>query len=197
MALLDYPAIQQAIVVLREDYGDDLRLAAYLVAQGQPVPDVRELRGFLKKTLPDYMIPSTWTFMERFPLAPNGKPDRQGLPPPSSTRPDLDTAFVAPRTPIESRLAEIWSEILSIDPVGVNDDFLDLGGHSLAATRVVSRVLKEFQLEIPLQVLFQAPTVAEMAKVITERQAKNLNEQELQNLLADLESMSDEQASNS
>jgi acyl carrier protein len=191
MALLDHPAIQQAIVVPREDYADDLRLAAYLVAKIQPGPNVRELRGFLKKTLPDYMIPSTWIFMEAFPLAPNGKPDRKGLPPPSSTRPELDTAFVAPRTPIESRLAQIWSEVLSIDPVGVNDNFLDLGGHSLAATRVVSRVLKDFQFEIPLRILFEAPTVAEMAVVIMEHQEKKRDEQEINRMLDELESLAE------
>ena len=102
MALLDHPAIKQAIVVPREDYADDQRLVAYLVAATRPAPAVSELRGFLKETLPDYMIPSTWMFMEALPLAPNGKVDRQGLPPPSSTRPELATAFVAPRTPIEA-----------------------------------------------------------------------------------------------
>ena len=102
MALLDHPAIKQAIVVPREDYADDQRLAAYLVAATRPAPAVSELRSFLKKSLPDYMIPSTWMFLEAFPLAPNGKLDRQGLPPPSSTRSELDTEFVAPRTPIES-----------------------------------------------------------------------------------------------
>ena len=140
------------------------------------------------------MIPSTWLFMEAFPLAPNGKVDRQALPPLSSTRPELDTVFVAPRTPIESRLVQIWSEVLSIDQVGVNDNFLDLGGHSLAATRVVSQVIKHFQVDLPLQSLFQSPTVAEMARLITEHRVKKLSEDELQSILKDLESMSDEQA---
>ena len=194
MALLDHPAIKQAIVVPREDYADDRRLAAYLVAATRPAPAISELRSFLKETLPDYMIPSTWMFMEAFPLAPNGKVDRQALPPPSSTRPELDTVFVAPRTPIESRLAQIWSEVLSIDQVGVNDNFLDLGGHSLAATRVVSQVIKHFQVDLPLQSLFQSPTVAEMTRLITEHRVKKLSEDELQSILKDLESMSDEQA---
>ena len=194
MALLDHPAIKQAIVVPREDYADDQRLAAYLVAATGPPPAVSELRGFLKKTLPDYMIPSTWMFMDAFPLAPNGKPDRQGLPPPFSTRPELDTGFVAPRTPIESRLAEIWSEVLSIDQIGVNDNFLDLGGHSLAATRVVSQVIKHFQVNLPLKSLFESFTVTEMAKLIAEQRRKKLSEDELKSILKDMESMSDEQA---
>jgi acyl carrier protein len=115
-------------------------------------------------------------------------------PPPSSTGPELDTAFVAPRTPIESRLAEIWSEVLSIDQVGVNDNFLDLGGHSLAATRVVSQVIKHFQVDLPLKSLFESRTVAEMARLITEHRAEKLSEHELQSILKDLESMSDDQA---
>jgi amino acid adenylation domain-containing protein len=194
MALLNHPAIKQAIVVPREDYAEDQRLAAYLVSAARRAPAVSELCSFLKKTLPDYMIPSTWMFMEAFPLAPNGKLDRQGLPPPSSTRPELDTAFVAPRTPIESRLARIWSEVLSIDQVGVHDNFLDVGGHSLAATRVVSQVLKQFRIEVPLQSLFQSPTVAEMARLITEHRSKKLSEHELKRILAELESLSDEEA---
>jgi acyl carrier protein len=191
MALLDHPAIKQVIVVPREDYAEDQRLVAYLVASTRPPPAVGELRGFLNKTLPDSMIPSAWMFMDAFPVAPNGKVDRQGLPPPSAARPELDTAFVAPRTPLESRLAQIWSEVLSIDPVGVHDNFLDLGGHSLAATRVVSQVLKQFQMEMPLQLLFQSPTVAEMAAVITEQQAKKLGRGEVDRILAELESLSD------
>jgi acyl carrier protein len=191
MALLDHPAIKQVIVVPREDYAEDQRLVAYLVASTRPPPAVGELRGFLNKTLPDSMIPSAWMFMDAFPVAPNGKVDRQGLPPPSAARPELDTAFVAPRTPLESRLAQIWSEVLSIDPVGVHDNFLDLGGHSLAATRVVSQVLTNFQLEIPLQVLFQTPTVAEMAGAVMEHQAKKLGRGEVDRILAELESLSD------
>jgi amino acid adenylation domain-containing protein len=194
MALLNHPAIKQAIVVAREDYADDQRLAAYMVAATRSAPAVSKLRGFLKETLPDYMIPSTWMFMEALPLTPNGKVDRQALPLPSSTRPVLDTGFVAPRTPIESRLAQIWSEVLSIDQVGVNDNFLDLGGHSLAATRLVSQVIKQFQVEVPLKSLFESPTVAEMGRWITDHRVKKLSEDELESILNDLESMSDEQA---
>jgi phthiocerol/phenolphthiocerol synthesis type-I polyketide synthase E len=91
-------------------------------------------------------------------------------------------------------LAEIWSEVLSIDQVGVNDNFLDLGGHSLAATRVVSQVIKHFQVDLPLKSLFESRTVAEMARLITEHRAEKLSEHELQSILKDLESMSDEQA---
>jgi acyl carrier protein len=140
------------------------------------------------------MIPAAFVALGALPLTPNGKVDRLGLPEPEGTRPELDTPFIAPRIPIEAELAGIWAEVLSLDQVGIHDDFYDLGGHSLAATRVVSRILKTFQLELPLQSLFQSPTVAEMAAVITEQQGKKLDEKELQCILSELESLSDEEA---
>jgi acyl carrier protein len=194
MALLDHPAIKEAIVVPRENPGGDRRLVAYLVARTSPAPAVSELRASLNKRLPEYMLPSTWMFLQAFPLAPNGKVDRQGLPQPSGSRPELNTAFAAPQTPIEIQLAEIWSEILAIHPVGLYDDFFDLGGHSLAATQVVSRVIRSFQLDLPLQSLFQSPTVAEMAAVITASQSKELGEMELRRILTELDSLSDNEA---
>jgi amino acid adenylation domain-containing protein len=194
MALLDLPAIKEAIVVPRENPSGDRRLVAYLVARTRRAPAVSELRASLSKRLPDYMLPSTWMFLQAFPLAPNGKVDRQGLPQPSGSRPELNTAFAAPQTPIEIQLAEIWSEILAIHPVGLYDNFFDLGGHSLAATQVVSRVIRSFQLDLPLQSLFQSPTVAEMAAVITASQSKEIGEMELRRILTELDSLSDDQA---
>ena len=101
---------------------------------------------------------------------------------------------MAPTTEVEGKLAAIWEDVLSLDRVGVNDNFFDLGGHSLAATRVVSQVIKQFQLELPLQSLFQSPTVAEMAAVITEHQGRLSGKEELERLLSELELMSDEEA---
>jgi acyl carrier protein len=132
--------------------------------------------------------------LDELPRALNGKVDRKALPEPGRSRPELDTAFMAPRTPVENQLARIWSDVLSIDEVGIHDNFFDLGGHSLAATRVVSRVIGEFQLELPAQALFNAPTVAEMAGIITQNQVKKLGEQDLAHLLTDLESLSEEEA---
>ena len=98
---------------------------------------VTELRNFLKERLPDYMIPAAFVMLSALPLTPNGKVDRLALPALEGKRPELDTPFIAPRTPIEEELAGIWAEVLSLDQVGIHDDFYDLGGHSLAATRVV------------------------------------------------------------
>jgi acyl carrier protein len=132
--------------------------------------------------------------MDSMPLAPSGKIDRRALPAPSDTRPELAIPFIAPRTLVEKDLAVIWATLLSLDRVGIHDNFFDLGGHSLLATRVVSRVIDHFQLELPIRSLFQSPTVAEMAVVITENQAKKLDEADLQRILSDLESLSDENA---
>ena len=125
---------------------------------------------------------------------PNGKVDRVSLPDPGMGRPELETPYVAATTSMEERLTKIWAKVLSLERVGIHDSFFELGGHSLAATRVVSHVIKGFGLEIPLHSLFQSPTVAEMAAVIAERQGQKLTEQELNRILTELESLSDEEA---
>jgi acyl carrier protein len=140
------------------------------------------------------MIPSTFVILDALPLGAGGKVDRNALPVPSDTRPELATPFIAPRTPVEKNLAEIWAALLSLDRVGIHDNFFDLGGHSLLATRVISRVIDHFQLALPIQLLFQSPTIADMAGVITEIQAKRLSESDLSCILSDLESLSEKDA---
>jgi acyl carrier protein len=140
------------------------------------------------------MIPSAFVKLEAIPRTANGKVDRRALPDPGNAKPELDTPYVAPRTPVEEQLAQIWAEVLSFDRIGTNDNFFDLGGHSIAATRVVSQVIKNFQLQIPLRSLFQSPTIASMAAVITECQAKKLDDNELNRILADVESLSEDEA---
>jgi len=188
-----HPQVKEAGVVARDRESGEKYLAAYVVLSSHPRPTVDELRRFLKRTLPDYMMPSAFVFMESLPLT-NGKLDRKALPNPDERRPELTQPYISPRNDVERMLAEIWAEILSLDRVGVHDNFFDLGGHSLAATRVVSQVIKQFRLELPLQSLFQSPTVAEMAAVIDERQKNRLTEEELERILTELEAMSEEEA---
>jgi len=140
------------------------------------------------------MVPSVFIALAELPLTGTGKVNRRALPDPGKSRPNLATPLVAPTTEVEGILAAIWEDVLSLDLVGVNDNFFDLGGHSLAATRVVSQVIKQFQLELPLQSLLQSPTIAEMAAIITEHQGKLLGEEELERLLSELELMSEEEA---
>jgi len=191
--VVDHPAVKDCAVVAREEQSGQ-RLVAYWTPRRRPAPAVTELRRFLAQRLPDYMIPSVFLMLDTLPRTPTGKVDRRALPAPDNSRPELHTSFVAPRTPVEKELAKIWANVLSLDQVGIHDNFFDLGGHSLAATRVVSQVIKTFRLEIPLRSLFESPTVEQMATVITESQAKILGEQGLQRILSELDSLSDEDA---
>jgi amino acid adenylation domain-containing protein/thioester reductase-like protein len=127
---------------------------------------IPQLRAFLKEKLPAYMIPSAFVVLDVLPLTPNGKVDRRALPMPSSARPDLDEMFVAPRTPIEQQLAEIWSRVLGIDQIGVYDNFFELGGDSLRTTQLIFRIEETFQVVVPLIHFFQAPTVAGLVSLI-------------------------------
>jgi acyl carrier protein len=192
--LSEHPGVKEAAVIAKENLFGETTLIAYFVPYGNPSPTVTSLRSFLQKELPDYMIPTTFVALTKFSLLATGKVNRRALPDPGRSRPELATDYAAPRTPIEQQLAKVWGEILSLNQIGIHDDFFELGGHSLAATRVVSQVIKQFQLQIPLRSLFDSPTVAEMAAVITEHQGKQLGGIELEQLLSELESMSDEEA---
>jgi len=193
-ALLNVNGIKAAFVTGRERGLANKALVAYVVPKSRPAPTITQLRKALAKTLPEHMIPSVFVVRDYLPLTPTGKVDRKALPDPDNGRPELDTAYVAPSTAVEKALAEIWSEVLSVDRVGVHDSFFDLGGHSLAATRVISQVIKKFKLELPLQALFQAPTIAEVAAIINEHRAKKLGEADLERIISELESLSDEEA---
>lgn len=160
-----YARVREAIVLLREDEPGDPRLVAYVVWDA-PEGNGNELREYLRKRLPEYMLPAAIVEIEEFPLTPNGKIDRRALPAPERSRSDLETAFQAPRTRTEQVLASIWSEILKVDQIGIHDNFFQLGGHSLLAVRVISRIRVAFGLEVPLRSFFESPTIAECADQI-------------------------------
>ena len=162
--LRQHPAIADAAVTLREDRPGDRRLIAYLVpTTGHTATD---MRGHAQQHLPDYMIPASFVTLDHLPLTPNGKVDHRALPAPHTTRPDLDHAYVAPRTDTERQLATIWTNVLGLDHIGIHDNFFALGGHSLLATQLVSRMREAFDLELPFDRLFDGPTVAEIAETI-------------------------------
>ncbi|WP_445234392.1 amino acid adenylation domain-containing protein, partial [Duganella rhizosphaerae] len=163
-ALAALPGVSAALVVAREDLPGDVRLVAYIVAES--TLDDAHLRAALAGTLPDYMLPAHFVAIERLPLTPNGKLDRSRLPAPDLD--DTDTgAHVAPATPTETVLAALWSEVLQRERIGSTDNFFSLGGHSLLAVQLTAKVRARFGLDFPLRALFDAPTVAAMARRIT------------------------------
>ncbi len=165
-ALARHGGLREAVVLVREDRAGDPRLVAYVVARSKPGPSSSEIRRHLKQTLPDYMVPAVFVALPTLPLTDNGKVDRRALPAPGGARPDLDGAFVAPRTAVEEQVAAIWGAVLDLDEVGIHDNFFDLGGHSLLATRAVSRLRDHFGVDLPLRPLFENPTVAGLAECL-------------------------------
>jgi acyl carrier protein len=159
-----HPAVEETVVIALEDMPGDKRLVAYVVASHELTPTFSELRSFLKEKLPDYMIPSAFVYLDSLPLTPNGKIDRRALPAPDVVRPDLQEAFVAPRSQSEELVAGIWGNVLGLERIGVHDNFFELGGHSLLATQVVSRIQQEFNVDLKLMDFFKLPTIAELTK---------------------------------
>ncbi len=159
--LAAHPAVREVVVVLREDVPGDKRLVAYVTAKEGEPPKASKLRGLLQAKLPEYMVPSAFVTLDRFPLTANGKVDRKALPQPDEAR--AATGFVLPGTPTEVALARIWGEVLGLKQVGARDNFFELGGHSLLATRAASRASAAFQVDLPLRTLFEHPTLAGLA----------------------------------
>ena len=165
LALRQHPAVQDTVVLAREDTRpSDKRLAAYLVVNQKPAPTPRTLRIFLQQKLPAYMVPSTFVVLEAFPRTLNGKLNRQALPIPDMTPSLIPATFVAPRTPAERTLASIWAAVLGLERVGVHDNFFELGGDSIVSIQVVAKGNRAGLRLIPKD-LFQYQTVAELAAV--------------------------------
>jgi amino acid adenylation domain-containing protein len=163
--LKQHPSVVEAVVVAREDQPGDKRVVAYAVLNESAVT-IYELKDFMKKKLPDYMVPSAFVVLDTLPLTASGKVDRNALPSPEHIEPKLDNEHVTPRTATEVILAGIWSEVLHVKQAGVLDNFFELGGHSLLASQMVSRIGKVFEVEIPIRSLFETPTIAGLAESI-------------------------------
>ncbi|RKG94450.1 amino acid adenylation domain-containing protein, partial [Corallococcus carmarthensis] len=160
-ALRAAPAVKDAVVLAREDSPGDKRLVAYVVGEAL---DVTALRAHLKQHLPEYMVPAAFVSLETLPLTSNGKVDRKALPAPDASTLRASHAYEAPATPLEEKLAALWSEVLRVPTVGRTDNFFELGGHSLLATQLVARVRAALDVELPLRALFEAPTIAALAE---------------------------------
>ncbi|MCT4619882.1 MAG: amino acid adenylation domain-containing protein, partial [Marinisporobacter sp.] len=163
--ILKHRLVKEAVVIDRKDKGNDKYLCAYIVAEKEL--DVSDLRMHLSKKLPEYMIPSYFVQLEKIPLTPNGKIDRKALPQPEGNI-STGVKYEAPSNNIEEKLVEIWKEILGIEKIGINDSFFNVGGHSLKAATMVSKMHKEMNVEVPLREVFKLATVKKLARYIKE-----------------------------
>lgn len=161
------------------------------ISAEQLIPD---LRRYMKERLPEYMIPSAFITLDALPLTPNGKVDRRALPSTDLSLAQNARLYVPPRTPTEEILVGICAQVLGVERVSVEDNFFEIGGHSLLATRVMSRVREAFQVEIPLRRIFEHPTMAMMASVVIESQAKQASDADMAAILAELDQLSDVEA---
>jgi surfactin family lipopeptide synthetase A len=157
--LAQHPAVQEAVLVLREDSPGNKRLVAYVVSDRQQKPTPVELRNYLRERLPDYMVPSAFIVLKALPLTPNGKINHEALMIDRAPSHDLSVESVLPRTPAEKLVARIWSASLGAERVGVHDNFFDLGGHSLLAMQIVLRLREALRIDLPLRAFFERPDV--------------------------------------
>jgi amino acid adenylation domain-containing protein len=170
--LLDLDSVKEAVVTTKENAQGNQVLIAYVVLTGQSALTIDSIRKAVAAKLPDYMVPSAFIFLDHLPVTGPGKVNLQALPDPGRARPDLEAPFAFPRTPVEEEIVKIWVEILGVDQVGIHDRFLDLGGDSLLASRIISRVTGKFRVDIPLRSLFETPTIADMAARVAQNLAK-------------------------
>ncbi len=157
-----HQAVQDVVVIAREDVPGDKRLVAYVILQKKQSATVNELRSHTMKHLPAYMIPSTFVLLEVFPATPNGKVDRRMLPAPEATKNVISDEFVAPTLLEHEQLIQVWEELLGVRPIGIRDNFFDLGGHSLLAVRLVNRIEQACSMKISLATLFAEPTIEQL-----------------------------------
>jgi len=169
--LSQVPGVSEAVVIVREDTPGDARLVGYVIWEANAEMNSADVRGQLRKQLPDYMAPAALVTLERMPLSPNGKVDRKALPAPEAASQDNQN-FIGPRNPTEEVLTAIWSEILNTERIGVEDNLFEHGAHSLLVTQVISRIRKVFKVEPPLRLFFECPTIGGMARAIETLQSK-------------------------
>ena len=166
--LNDYPAVHEAVVIAREEVSSPKRLVAYVVPRNGERLSTGELRNYAKEKLPDYMVPAHVVKLNEFPQTPNKKIDRKALPSPGKHRPERGDNFEPPQTEIEEAVAEIWAEAIGVHEVGRNENFFELGGDSLSACGIVLSIQRTCNVDLPLQIIFHTPTVADLAKKLQE-----------------------------
>ena len=189
MILRQHPKVREAAVAGRSQPVGETKLVGYIEPRHGAELTVAEVRSFLKGKLPDYMVPTYFVFLDALPITPTGKLDRGALPEPEITAASPEQ-YVAPRTPLEEVLAEIWAGVLKLEKASIHDNFFELGGHSLLASQVVAQVQARMGVAVPLRVMFDCPTLAELALAIAVKQAEQVGETALNKVLAELEEAS-------
>jgi len=170
-ALLEqHPAVQQAVVIAREDSGAEKRLVAYVILTHEGQVTSPGLRSFVTERLPDYMVPRAFVILEELPMTPNGKVDRRALPVPDVTAIDSQRTIIKPRNLLEFQLVQIWEDILGIAPIGITDNFFELGGHSLLVMRLIAQINEKFGKNMPIATLFDAPTLEQLANLLNQEE---------------------------
>jgi amino acid adenylation domain-containing protein len=169
-----HPAILETVVLARETENGNKYLVAYIVPVDEQVPDIEELRAWLSDKLPEYMIPGVFMPLHAMPLNAHGKLDRRALPVPETARIETSSNFVQARTPLEETIAVTWSQLLEIEQVGIYDNFFASGGDSLLAMQIISRLRTILQVEVPVHCFLEAPTVAQLAELLEEGQARGV-----------------------
>ncbi len=167
-AVRDHNDIGECVVVLREVGPNDKRVLAYVVPKPRAQPNPLDLRRFVQKQLPDYMVPSAFVFLDQLPLTPNGKVDRKALPEPESLRSASCAELVGPRTDREKTILVVWRELLQVETIGVHDNFFDLGGHSLLVLKAQALLSEKLGITLPVLTIFQYPTISALAKHLGE-----------------------------
>jgi amino acid adenylation domain-containing protein len=189
-ALNQHPQVRDTVVAARKYGAEDDRLIAYLAGDPDQRPANSTLRAYLKEKLPELMIPANFVWLQALPVNANGKVDRRALPDPEDVLPTGQRQHLAPRGPLEELLARIWRRVLGIQTVGADDDFFELGGHSLLLARLASQIRGELSVELPLKIMFENPTIGQLAVEIAAEQLRALDEAEADSILGEIQQLS-------
>lgn len=192
-ALIKHAEITEAAVLAKRDEFEETNLIAYYVPDTAGSLSVTDLKAFLRESLPEYMVPAFFVELDALPRTPNQKIDRNALPDPEGQRPTLEDTYLAPRTPTEQTISDVWAEVLQIEQVGILDNFFDLGGHSLQATRVIARLREPLQYDVPLRLFFENPTISDLALAITELQASQETDDDILQMIEELEDLTEDE----
>jgi len=194
VVLRSHPSVEQAIATLIQESPGDKYLAAYVVPKDEQSGDALELRSYMRTRLPEYMLPATFVFLDKFPLTDSGKINRNALPEPDRSSALYQRNYAPPTTPVARVVADVWASVLEVDRVGMTDNFFELGGHSLLAIRLTSRMQDAFQLDLPVRIVFEAQTMADYCEMMLDWSSDRERIEQIAQLLIELAEISEDEA---